>query len=81
LTQEIILHILKKNLNLLIIKPFNFCKHIWKETHLKMYDFVVVGAGFFGAVFAHEARKAGKKVLVIEKRDHIGGNCYSYTER
>lgn len=42
-----------------------------------MYDFVVVGAGFFGAVFAHEVKKAGKKVLVIEKRDHIGGNCYS----
>jgi len=43
-----------------------------------MYDFVVVGAGFLGAVFAHEVKKAGKKVLVIEKRDHIGGNCYSY---
>jgi len=45
-----------------------------------MYDFVVVGAGFFGAVFAHEVKKAGKKVLVIEKRDHIGGNCYSYDD-
>ncbi len=45
-----------------------------------MYDFVVVGAGFFGAVFAHEAKKVGKKVLVIEKRDHIGGNCYSYDD-
>jgi UDP-galactopyranose mutase len=45
-----------------------------------MYDFVVVGAGFFGAVFAHEAHTAGKKVLVIEKRDHIGGNCYSYDD-
>lgn len=43
-----------------------------------MYDFVIVGAGFFGAVFAYEAKKADKKVLVIEKRDHIGGNCYSY---
>jgi UDP-galactopyranose mutase len=42
-----------------------------------MYDFFVVGAGLFGAVFAHEAKKTGKKVLVIEKRDHIGGNCYS----
>lgn len=42
-----------------------------------MYDFLVVGAGFFGAVFAHEVKKAGKKVLVIEKRDHIGGNCYT----
>jgi UDP-galactopyranose mutase len=45
-----------------------------------MYDFIVVGAGFFGAVFAHEVKKAGKKVLVIEKRDHIGGNCYSYDD-
>jgi UDP-galactopyranose mutase len=45
-----------------------------------MYDFVVVGAGFFGAVFAHEVKKAGKKVLVLEKRDHIGGNCYSYED-
>jgi UDP-galactopyranose mutase len=45
-----------------------------------MYDFVVVGAGLFGAVFAYEAKKAGKKVLVIEKRDHIGGNCYSYDD-
>jgi UDP-galactopyranose mutase len=45
-----------------------------------MYDFVVVGAGLFGAVFAHEAKRAGKKVLIIEKRDHIGGNCYSYDD-
>lgn len=43
-----------------------------------MYDFLVVGAGFFGAVFAYEVKKAGKKVLVIEKRDHIGGNCFSF---
>lgn len=43
-----------------------------------MYDFLIVGAGLFGAVFAYEAKKTGKKVLVIEKRDHIGGNCYSY---
>ena len=43
-----------------------------------MYDFIVVGAGVFGAVFACEVKKAGKNVLVIEKRDHIGGNCYSY---
>ncbi len=45
-----------------------------------MYDFVIVGAGLFGAVFAHEIKKAGKKVLVIEKRDHIGGNCFSYDD-
>ena len=41
-----------------------------------MYDYLVVGAGLFGAIFAHEANKRGKKVLVIDKRDHIGGNIY-----
>lgn len=41
------------------------------------YDYLIVGAGFFGAVFAHEATRAGKKCLVVEKRDHIGGNCYT----
>jgi UDP-galactopyranose mutase len=41
------------------------------------YDYLVVGAGFFGAVFAHEAAKRGKKCLVVEKRGHIGGNCYT----
>lgn len=42
-----------------------------------MYDYIIVGAGFFGSVFAHEAHKRGKKVLVLEKRDHIGGNAYT----
>lgn len=42
-----------------------------------MYDYLVVGAGLFGAIFSYEARKAGKKVLVIDKRDHIGGNIYT----
>ena len=41
-------------------------------------DYLVVGAGLFGAVFAQEASKQGKKVLVIDKRNHIGGNVYSY---
>lgn len=41
------------------------------------YDYLIVGAGFFGAVFAHEATARGKKCLVVEKRDHIGGNCYT----
>lgn len=40
------------------------------------YDYLIVGAGLFGAVFAHEAKKKGKKCLVIEKRDHIAGNVY-----
>jgi len=42
------------------------------------YDYIVVGAGLFGAVFAREVKDAGKSVLVIEKRPHIGGNCYTY---
>ncbi|MBR3646099.1 MAG: UDP-galactopyranose mutase, partial [Lachnospiraceae bacterium] len=43
---------------------------------MKKYDYLIVGAGLFGAVFAHEATKAGKKCLVIDKRDHIAGNIY-----
>lgn len=42
-----------------------------------MLDYLVVGAGLFGAVFAHEAALAGKKVKVIEKRGHIAGNIYT----
>lgn len=42
-----------------------------------MYDYLIVGAGLFGAVFAHEAKKVGKKCLVIDKRSHIGGNIYT----
>lgn len=41
------------------------------------YDYLIVGAGLFGAVCAHELHKKGKKVLVIEKRAHIGGNVYT----
>ncbi len=40
------------------------------------YDYIIVGAGLFGATFAHLATKAGKKCLVIDKRPHIGGNLY-----
>lgn len=40
------------------------------------YDYLIVGAGLFGAVFACEARKRGKKCLVIDKREHIAGNIY-----
>lgn len=40
------------------------------------YDYLVVGSGLFGAVFAHEMKKRGKKCLVIDKRKHIGGNIY-----
>ena len=42
-----------------------------------MFDYLVVGAGLFGSVFAYEASKRGKKCLVIDKRSHIGGNCFT----
>jgi len=45
---------------------------------MKHYDYIVVGAGLFGAVFAREATDAGRTVLVVERRDHIAGNCYSH---
>lgn len=43
-----------------------------------MYDFLIIGAGLYGAVMAHELTDAGKRVLVIERRHHIGGNCHTY---
>ena len=42
-----------------------------------MYDYLVVGSGLYGAIFAYEANKKGKKVLVIDKREHVGGNIYT----
>jgi UDP-galactopyranose mutase len=42
----------------------------------KPYDYLIVGSGLFGAVFAHEAKKKGKRCLVIDKRNHSGGNIY-----
>ena len=44
---------------------------------MKQYDYLIVGAGLYGAVFAHEAKKAGKRCLVIDKRDHVAGNIYT----
>ena len=43
---------------------------------MKRYDYLIVGAGLFGAVFAHEAHKAGKRCLVIDRRPYLGGNVY-----
>lgn len=40
------------------------------------YDYLIVGAGLFGSIFAYEANKRGKKCLVIDKRSHVGGNIY-----
>ena len=47
---------------------------------MKKYDYLVVGAGLFGATFAYEANKRGKSVLVIDRRDHIAGNIYTKKE-
>ncbi|STZ08828.1 UDP-galactopyranose mutase [Moraxella caprae] len=44
---------------------------------MKEYDYLIVGSGLFGSVFAHEMHKAGKKCLILEKREHIGGNVYT----
>ena len=43
---------------------------------MKQYDYLIVGAGLFGAVFAHEMTKKGKSCLVIDQREHVGGNIY-----
>ncbi len=51
-----------------------------RSAKLKKYDYLVVGAGLFGSVFAREAMNAGKKVLVIDRRDHIAGNIYTREE-
>jgi UDP-galactopyranose mutase len=45
----------------------------------KEFDYIIVGAGLFGAVFVQKARERGKKCLIIEKRDHVAGNCYTET--
>ena len=44
---------------------------------MQKYDYLIVGSGLFGSIFAYEANKRGKKVLVIDKRSHIGGNIYT----
>ena len=46
------------------------------EHMVKEYDYLIVGAGLFGAVFAHEARQAGRRCLVVDRRNTAGGNLY-----
>ena len=47
---------------------------------MKPFDYVVVGAGLFGSVFARCMAEKGKTCMVVEKRDHVGGNCYTETK-
>ena len=49
----------------------------WQERKSLMYDYLIVGSGLFGAVFAQQAKAAGKSVLVIDKRPNIAGNVYT----
>ena len=44
---------------------------------MRKYDYLIVGSGLFGSIFAYEANKRGKKCLIIDKRSHIGGNVYT----
>lgn len=44
---------------------------------MKKFDYLIVGSGLYGATFAHELIKNGKKVLIVEKKDHVGGNIYT----
>ena len=44
---------------------------------MKTYDYIIVGSGFFGSICAYELNKLNKKILVLESRNHIGGNCYT----
>ena len=46
-----------------------------------MYDYLIVGSGIFGSIFAQQAHLKNKKCLVIDKRSHIGGNCYTRKEQ
>lgn len=49
----------------------------WRRLTVESYDYLIVGAGLFGATFAHEMKKNGKKCLVIDRRDHVAGNIYT----
>lgn len=49
----------------------------WYNYCMKKFDYLIVGSGLYGATFAHELIKNGKKVLIVEKRDHVGGNIYT----
>ena len=50
------------------------------QNSLEKADLVIVGAGFFGLTIAEQAASQGAQVVILEKRDHLGGNAYSYVE-
>ena len=52
-------------------------REIFKGENCVKYDYLVVGSGLFGAIFAHEAKAHGKSVLVVDKRPNIAGNIYT----
>ena len=52
-------------------------KKITKKVEERMYDYLIVGSGLYGSIFAREATNKGYKVLVIDKRSHVGGNIYT----
>ena len=62
-----------------VVKKEKEAKKAEKSGNKNKYDYLVVGAGLFGSIFAREAYKAGKRCLVIDKRNHIGGNVYTET--
>jgi UDP-galactopyranose mutase len=47
-----------------------------KQKEPKLYDYLIVDTGLYGATFAYQAKQQGKKCLVIDKRSHLGGNVY-----
>ncbi|MBQ1273148.1 MAG: NAD(P)-binding protein, partial [Aeriscardovia sp.] len=59
--------------------PYNF--EVEKGEKVKKYDLLVVGAGLFGLTISQRAAEEGFSTLVIDKRNHIGGNAYSYFDR
>lgn len=57
-------------------RPFRLCGGKEKEMAMKKYDYLIVGSGLYGAVFAQQAKAHGKSCLILEKREHTGGNLY-----
>ena len=64
-------------ITLMVFSFIFFRKHKYREvSRTKQYDYLIVGAGLYGATFNYLAKRAGKKTIVIEKKYHVGGNLY-----